>query len=603
MVTAQMFTITPLDTTQSAFQISADDLISVSGINSNADSSISYQINNRTINQGFNVNETPSALNSAAETLIQVTSFPSGNALYLNSTRIKKVFLSTAKGNSTGAAIVMNTEGAAWATFQVTETPAAVVILINAIADTAPLPLAQHILATTQSTSTSTGAFIVDGGVGIVKDVFIGGKIDVAGAVVNEATTDSTTSTTGAITTAGGVGVAKALFVGTTVNAGTSATVGTSLNVGTNQTFSKEVDHTVTVTTTTTAATAGGAIAISAATSGTSGSGGAASLTGGIGGTTGTGGALNLTSGAGGSASGNSGAVNVKSGNETATDSSGALTVASGTTASATSGAVTVATGAVATSGNSGVLDLASGASSTSGNSGTVTLESGAAASGTSGIVTVKSGSGTTASGKITNSTGSATTTSGLIELLTGAATTTTGAINATTGNATTTSGAIALTTGTAVTAGNITLQPGVASSTTVASIVIQGSNSVKKPVATSTVATSGTALGIDLVNGYLAVTGATGNVQLPTAAQITTAIGATPAGTTFDFIVNTSGMTAANVATLVVGANMVTAKQTGAGDSATDQLLTVTNSTALKVGVFRITFDTATTVVLFRIG
>jgi hypothetical protein len=40
---------------------------------------------------------------------------------------------------------------------------------------------AQHITATTQSTSTATGAFIVDGGVGIVKDVYIGGALNIAG--------------------------------------------------------------------------------------------------------------------------------------------------------------------------------------------------------------------------------------------------------------------------------------------------------------------------------------------------------------------------------------------------------------------------------------
>lgn len=38
-----------------------------------------------------------------------------------------------------------------------------------------------HITDTTQSTSTATGALIVDGGVGIVKNVFIGGTLDVTG--------------------------------------------------------------------------------------------------------------------------------------------------------------------------------------------------------------------------------------------------------------------------------------------------------------------------------------------------------------------------------------------------------------------------------------
>ncbi len=361
----------------------------------------------------------------------------------------------------------------------------------------------------------------------------------------------------------------------------------TTLLVGTDQTFAKEVDHVVSVVATTTAATAGGKLTITSGAGNTSGNGGDLVEAAGAAGLTGAGGNASLKSGAGGG-----------------------------------------------TSGASGTIDIASG-TSTSGNTGTVTVESGAATAGTSGTVTVKTGTGTTATGAITVSTGNATTTAGALTVSTGTAATTGGAITISTGNisagtsgavsvttgtgttasgaysvttgaATTTGGAISFTTGAAVTAGNITLTPGVASSTTVAATTIVGSNLVRKPVNTSTVATSGTALGIDLVNGYLSITGATGNVQLPSTANITTAIGATPAGTIFDFIVNTSGMTANNVATLVVGANMVVAAQTGAGDSASGQLLTITNtaaSPAVDCAVFRIVFVDSTHTRLFRIG
>lgn len=64
------------------------------------------------------------------------------------------------------------------------------------------------ITSTTQSTSTSTGALIVDGGVGIVKNAYIGGN-----TVISD-TTESTSSTTGSLRTSGGAGVAKSLFVG-----------------------------------------------------------------------------------------------------------------------------------------------------------------------------------------------------------------------------------------------------------------------------------------------------------------------------------------------------------------------------------------------------
>ncbi len=80
----------------------------------------------------------------------------------------------------------------------------------------------------TESTSSTTGALILAGGVGIAKNVNIGGALAVTGAttltgaltlsstVSNTDTTQSTSTTTGAIVTAGGVGIAKNLNVGGT---------------------------------------------------------------------------------------------------------------------------------------------------------------------------------------------------------------------------------------------------------------------------------------------------------------------------------------------------------------------------------------------------
>lgn len=64
------------------------------------------------------------------------------------------------------------------------------------------------ISSTTQSTSTSTGALIADGGAGIAKNAYIGGN-----TVISD-TTESTSTTTGSLRTSGGAGVAKSLFVG-----------------------------------------------------------------------------------------------------------------------------------------------------------------------------------------------------------------------------------------------------------------------------------------------------------------------------------------------------------------------------------------------------
>ena len=90
--------------------------------------------------------------------------------------------------------------------------------------------------ATTDSTSSTTGAITAAGGVGIAKDLFVGDAIDVtkdlkvgaavtitgalsgstgtfSGAVNVDATTDSTSSTTGSLIVDGGLGVAKNVYI------------------------------------------------------------------------------------------------------------------------------------------------------------------------------------------------------------------------------------------------------------------------------------------------------------------------------------------------------------------------------------------------------
>lgn len=400
-----------------------------------------------------------------------------------------------------------------------------------------------------------------------------------------------------------GVVVTGTLSATTAISSTTTLAAGTSFNVGTDQTFTKELDHTISVSTTTTAATVGGKITVKGATGATSGNGGAAELIGGTGGATAgsVGGAITVTSGVSGAGNGVSGAVNITSGVATA-NNTGAVTVSSGIpVTTGNSGNVIVSSGTGAATGDSGTVVVNSGAATT-GDSGTATIKTGNATTGSSGLLLVNTGTGTTATGKITASTGNATTTSGLIELITGTATTTTGAITAATGNATTTSGAVSITTGTAVTVGNISIVPGTASSTTVSPIVILGKGVVRKAL-DSSVACGTTLTGVQLVGGNISVTGTTGDLTLPTAADITTAIGATPVGTTIEFVVNTVGMTAGNVCTIVVGANIVIQKMISAGDAATDQLMTVTNTSNVNMGIFRLCYITATTCSLHRVA
>lgn len=478
--TSQCITITPLNTAKPAFDISASAIISVVGINSDADSVVKYVQNNRTVKE-IAVAEANTLISSDSLSMIPYTALSNGDVIYINAERVKGIY-----ENGSGCIIAFDEEGAAWNMLKATDTAAAMLILVNSIADITPIPLAQHITASTQSTSIATGALVVDGGVGIAKAVYVGGvlnaeigvnlatnsgvttigaatpvTVSAAGVLAVAKTTDSTTKDTGAVIIEGGVGVEKSIFAGLTINAGTT------LSVGTNQTFAKEVDHTVSVTTTTTAATAGGALAISAGTGATSGTGGAASLAGGAAGATAgaAGGAVNITGGAEGAGLGVTGAVNI-------------------TTPAATGGA-----------------------------------------------------------------------------------------------------------------AGNITIDPGTSSSATIAPVTIFGKGNVRKPLSAS-VASGSTITGIQLVGGLIAATGATGNWTLPTAAQITTAIGATPTGTYFEFIFNAAAMTATNTATLVVGTNMTVMSApaiTGGGS------LTVTQDTQViaKFGVF---YDTATTCKISRI-
>lgn len=74
------------------------------------------------------------------------------------------------------------------------------------------------VTTTTQSTSTSTGALTVSGGLGIAKDVYVGGSTNTK-KINNSDTTESTSSTTGALMVSGGVGVSKNLYVGGSINA------------------------------------------------------------------------------------------------------------------------------------------------------------------------------------------------------------------------------------------------------------------------------------------------------------------------------------------------------------------------------------------------
>jgi hypothetical protein len=125
--------------------------------------------------------------------------------------------------------------------------------------------------------------------------------------------------------------------------------------------------------------------------------------------------------------------------------------------------------------------------------------------------------------------------------------------------------------------------------------------NPIVKPV-NDTAATGAVLTGAQIIKGYVAVTGATGNLQFPTAADLTTALGTSPIGTTLELVINATAMTGTNVVTLTVNTGLTFLKQISAGDAASVALATVTQTAGVHVGVFKLVYDTATSVVVSRV-
>lgn len=78
---------------------------------------------------------------------------------------------------------------------------------------------------TDDSTTTNSGALVVPGGIGVAKNLYVGGKVNVTD------TTDSTLTTNGSMITAGGLGIAKNLNVGNIIKT-IDATQATATNTG-----------------------------------------------------------------------------------------------------------------------------------------------------------------------------------------------------------------------------------------------------------------------------------------------------------------------------------------------------------------------------------
>ena len=107
----------------------------------------------------------------------------------------------------------------------------------NVTASTVTLTQDTEVSATTTSTSSTTGALKVGGGVGVAENLNVGGSATVTGAVNIDDTTSSTTTSTGALVVDGGVGVAENITVGgqtksTATTESTNVTSGAIITAG-----------------------------------------------------------------------------------------------------------------------------------------------------------------------------------------------------------------------------------------------------------------------------------------------------------------------------------------------------------------------------------
>ena len=95
-----------------------------------------------------------------------------------------------------------------------------------------------EIVTGTSSTSTTTGAARITGGVGITENLNVGGVTKLEGNLVAASGTASTNTTTGAIVVDGGIGISGATWIGQSANIGTtlnvvgSTVLGTTLTIG-----------------------------------------------------------------------------------------------------------------------------------------------------------------------------------------------------------------------------------------------------------------------------------------------------------------------------------------------------------------------------------
>jgi len=244
MAANNIISLTILET-GTAIKLNEGDIIQLVGVNSNADSAVTYVANNRTVKTVV-MDETPSAIKALAPSLMDVTVTETGSTLTISASRVE-----FAVASGSGCKITMDEEGATWNQFVVDESVSAIQTAVNAASagefvettgnqTVAGVKTFTGVLTSsnaTASTSTITGGAVFSGGVGIAKELYVSTttptSISATGVVTITNATASTTKDTGALIVAnGGVGVEGAVNAGTAIAAGTTLTAGTLVLAG-----------------------------------------------------------------------------------------------------------------------------------------------------------------------------------------------------------------------------------------------------------------------------------------------------------------------------------------------------------------------------------
>ena len=151
----------------------------------------------------------------------------------------------TVSTSTNTGALVVEGDSSTWGDLRVGGNAYLGNLIVSIFTATTATVLTLEVTSTQTSTSTNTGALIVRGGVGIAKDVWVGGDAHLRNATAEvftattstvltlavTSTNSSTNASSGALVVAGGVGVGNNLNVGTTLRVAQTGTFVTDVNI------------------------------------------------------------------------------------------------------------------------------------------------------------------------------------------------------------------------------------------------------------------------------------------------------------------------------------------------------------------------------------